>query len=190
MNQALVVVDIQNDFCEGGALAVGGGNEVAERTAAYINKVGYAYETIVYTADWHMPPPSTNGGHFGHPPDYINTWPVHCVAGTKGAEFHPAIARLPKEVETIFLKGHGRPDYSGFQGVNSNGERLNDYLLGHNVKYLDVVGLAGDYCVRYTALDGISLDFTVVILPGLVASVRGVEATNETEQMIANASCE
>lgn len=190
MNQALVVVDIQNDFCEDGALAVAGGNWIAERTADFISKVGFAYETIVYTKDWHLAPPDTNGGHFGDPPDFVNTWPVHCVGGTKGAEFHPAIQNIIIPNENIFYKGVGRPDYSGFQGVNDDGDTLTDFLMGFNVRYLDVVGLAGDYCVRHTALDGIDLGFNVMVLSGLVASVKGHAGTEETLKLVEDASCE
>lgn len=187
---ALIVVDVQNDFCEGGALEVIGGNAVAERIAEYIQKVGFSYNAIVYTADWHEAPPSTNGGHFGDPPDFVDSWPVHCVQNTRGAALHDAIGPIHKEPEDIFRKGQGRPDYSGFQGVNSEGDTLADFLHSYDIKYLDVVGLAGDYCVRHTALDGIREGFKVSLLSNLVASIGGHAATAETLELIADASFE
>ena len=183
MNNALIVVDVQKDFCEGGALAVPGGNMVAEDIADFIKESHRNYDFILFTKDWHNPPPDDNGGHFAlgykAKPDSVNSWPVHCVAGTPGASFHPALYRasLPFDSHHVFRKGQGKPDYSGFQGVNSDGWDLNAYLTHHGVQYLDVVGIAGDYCVRATALDAVNLGYEINMLPGYVASVGGHEAT-------------
>lgn len=185
MTKALIVVDVQNDFCEGGALAVEGGNEVAENIAEFINSSGDQYDLIVYTKDWHEAPPSTNGGHFGDPPDFVDSWPVHCVAETPGAEFHPAIKNFL--FGPTFYKGYGKPDYSGFQGKSFD-EGLNEVLKSKGITEVDVVGLAGDYCVRETALDAVKNGYKVNLLTNMIASVRGDEATQETVQDVAMAS--
>jgi nicotinamidase/pyrazinamidase len=187
MSKALVVVDVQKDFCEGGALAVNGGNAVAEGLADYIVNTD-RYSLVVFTKDWHKAPPETNGGHFAlapDEPDYINSWPVHCVAGRDGSDFHPAIEPLvTNHAEHMFLKGYGRPDYSGFQGFNANNESLAEVLYSVKISEIDVAGIAGDYCVRATALDGVANGFKVGLLPDLIASVRGPEATEEAVQAV------
>src|SRR5690242_14478573 len=120
MISALVVVDVQRDFTEGGALAVAGGSNIAHRIANCMNLYGgdgksAKYRYMVATKDWHLPADS-NGGHFSDTPDYISTWPAHCVQGSEGAQFHPAIAEVADKFDRIFYKGNGRADYSGFQG--------------------------------------------------------------------------
>lgn len=176
---ALIIVDVQNDFCEGGALSVAGGNAIANSIAEFVTTQHRLYDHVVLTMDWHNPPPDDNGGHFGDPPDFVDSWPVHCVAGTHGAELHPALkhASLPFDAHHVFRKGQGKPDYSGFQGVNMEGVGLAEHLAKHGVQYIDVVGIAGDYCVKHTALDAKRLGFDVQILPGYVVSVGGDEAT-------------
>lgn len=187
--QALIVVDVQLDFCEGGALAVDGGNAIAERIANYIERYGPTYNSVVFTKDWHEAPPSTNGGHFGDPPDFVDTWPVHCVMHTPGAEFHPAIKDVAWEypLDHTFYKGTGRPDYSGFQGLNQNNETLTDFLRGHNIGLVDVVGLAGDYCVKQTALDAARLGLNTMMFRPLTASVGGDEATERAIREVTDA---
>lgn len=186
MKFALIVVDLQVDFCEDGALAVPGGNRVAEDIDHFINEEGWAYDEIIFTKDWHEAPPSTNGGHFGDPPDYVDTWPVHCVQFSKGAEFHPAIRNQTYKwpLQNIFYKGDGRPDYSGFQGYNYLGDTLGDFLFNQGITNVDVAGLAGDYCVRETALDAARRGYYTTVLPNLTASVGGEKATAETVRML------
>jgi nicotinamidase/pyrazinamidase len=180
MRRALVVVDVQVDFCEGGRLPVAGGSVVALRIDEYIKQWGDQYEKIVFTKDWHNDLPDTNGGHFAvtQDPDYVSTWPVHCVAGTEGAFFkiNTIDAIDPKRTD-VFYKGEGRPDYSGFQGKNFDGTDLDKYLLDEGIDSIDVVGIAGDHCVRATALDGCDYGYEVRILPDMVASVGGTDAT-------------
>lgn len=178
MSRALIVVDVQNDFCEGGALAVRGGNEVASRVANHVKQYGSIYDFIAFTKDSHKPWPDTNGGHFSENPDFVDSWPVHCVEGTHGAEFHPEILALPKGEDEIFYKGYGRPDYSGFQGYNSTPAPLAEVLRQADVSEVDIVGIAGDYCVKATALDAIKQGFRTRILPLMVTSVGGIEATH------------
>lgn len=196
MSTALIVVDVQKDFCEGGALAVEGGNKTAERIADYIETLGGLYQEIVFTKDSHLDWPDTNGGHFSETPDFVDTWPVHCVNGDEGAKFHPVInttcTLLTRHrtdwtrTDNIFYKGVGRPDYSGFQGKNQAGEGLSYWLSRRNVLNVDVVGIAGDYCVKYTALDAKRHGFLTNILPTLVASVKGEDGTQEALYALAN----
>lgn len=183
MRKALVVVDVQNDFCEGGALAVAGGNEVAEKIHDHIILHGQEYDLIVFTKDWHNPWPDTNDGHFSETPDYKTSWPVHCVRDTDGAALHYMVDDVHDMFAVwnlIFRKGQGKADYSGFQGINDQGRTLNNALYAYRIRDVDVVGIAGDYCVRETALDAQSLGYNVRILTDMVASVGGTEATWDT----------
>lgn len=177
MARALICVDIQVDFCEGGKLAVAGGHHVAELIAGYIWDRAASYSTIVFTADWHKPWPHKNGGHFSETPDFVDSWPPHCQQGTDGALLHDALAGVRPDSLHLFKKGDGRPDYSGFQGENSNGQSLYGWLAEAGITAVDVVGIAGDYCVLQTALDAKRNGFGTRILPQLVASVGGLEAT-------------
>lgn len=174
MSTALIVVDVQVDFCEGGALAVAGGNTVAERIAAYIDRMPYT--AVAFTKDWHNAWPDTNGGHFSEEPDFVDSWPVHCVAGTPGAEFSLNIKDAASGYP-VFYKGQGKPDYSGFQGVNSQGMSLNDYLWSRGTRWVDIVGIAGDYCVKQTALDAKRNGYKVHMMTQMIASVGGEDAT-------------
>ena len=181
MSRALIVVDVQNDFCEGGALAVAGGNDVAQRIQRYVERT--RYDLVVYTKDWHQPWPATNGGHFAEDPDYVDTWPPHCQQGTPGADFHPAVEMAHAShavINLVFRKGDGKPDYSGFQGFNDGEQSLNEFLADHDVTDVDVVGIAGDHCVRATALDAVENGYRVTLIPDMIASVGGPDATLAT----------
>ena len=182
---ALIVVDVQVDFCEGGALAVAGGNEVAERIAWTLEHARGAYAEIVFTKDWHNPLPDDNGGHFSGTPDFVDSWPVHCVQNSLGSAFHPAI-EWARDIYTmpIFYKGRGKPDYSGFQGIN-NGQTLDEFLQERGIDEVHVVGIAGDYCVRQTALDAKAKGYKTYIFPSMVASVGGPEATEAVQEELA-----
>lgn len=184
-NQALIVVDVQVDFCEGGRLAVAGGNEVAERIAWTIQHVRGAYREIVFTKDWHNPWPDENGGHFSENPDFVDSWPVHCEAGSPGANLHPELAKV-RDIYTmpIFRKGQGRPDYSGFQAVHS-GQSLDEFLRESGIDEVHVVGIAGDYCVRQTALDAKRKGYATYLFPSMIASVGGPEATERVREELA-----
>lgn len=188
MAKALIVVDVQNDFCEGGALPVPGGVATAAKIRDHILISHRGYERIFFTKDFHAPPPDDNGGHFGDPPDYVNTWPVHCVAGTFGERLRVEMKEtLPiwfDDKVDIFRKGFGKPDYSGFQGYNPQGLSLGGALKDAGIDEVHVCGLAGDYCVRATALDAVRLGYYTVVMTDLVASIGGDEATLETVRMI------
>lgn len=161
--RALVVVDVQNDFCEGGSLAVTGGADVARRINALLTRPEYTH--IVATKDFHIDP----GDHFSDTPDYRNSWPRHCVAGTPGAEFHPNLDATP--VEAVFTKGEYAAAYSGFEGRDADGTALTDWLRRHGIDEIDVVGLTTDYCVRATATDGVAQGFRTRVLLDHTAGV-------------------
>ncbi|NNG40285.1 isochorismatase family protein [Flexivirga sp. ID2601S] len=179
MARALVIVDVQNDFCEGGSLAVNGGIEVAERINAYVAGDDPAYDQIVATADWHIDP----GDHWSDNPDFQHSWPVHCKVGTPGADFRsevqPAIARAA----AIFRKGQYEAAYSGFEGATEDGEKLTDWLRDHDVDTVDVVGIATDYCVRATALDAAGAGFSTTVLDGLTAGVAPESTSAALEEL-------
>jgi len=162
--RALIIVDVQNDFCEGGSLAVTGGAAVARAITAYLaTEPGYAY--VVATKDFHIEP----GDHFSDHPDYAESWPPHCVAGTPGAEFHPDLDT--DKVASVFRKGAYAAAYSGFEGAEERGTLLADWLRARHVDEVDVVGIATDYCVRATARDAIRGDFATRVLLDLTAGV-------------------
>lgn len=196
MTIALIVVDTQVDFCEGGALAVEGGNYVAEGIRRHLEDAADFYEQIVFTQDWHNAPPDDNGGHFALPPaepDFVDSWPVHCVAGTAGAELHPTLSEWVhyavddsgRDYELDFLvKGCGKPGYSAFDGriVRVNGEdlKLADYLNKFNHQEIHICGIAFDYCVYETAVDATTYTDSRILVfnDGLCAAVdqKGAEA--------------
>jgi nicotinamidase/pyrazinamidase len=166
MSTALIVVDVQNDFCEGGSLAVSGGADVAEAISQHIST--HAYDHVVATRDFHIDP----GPHFADVPDYVRSWPAHCVAGTPGAEFHPALDT--GKVEEVFSKGAHAAAYSGFQGAAGDGTPLARWLTDRRVRAVEVVGIATDHCVRATAVDAAENGFAVRVLLNLTAGVSKV----------------
>lgn len=164
-HRALIIVDVQPTFCEGGALPVPGGNAVAERVAAYVAAHRDDYDLVVTTQDWHIDP----GEHFSEAPDFVDTWPPHGVAGTAEAELHSALAELAPDVSV--KKGQYAAAYSGFEGVDESGTGLDKLLQAHGVEALDVVGLAESHCVKETALDGVRAGYRVRVLTDLTAPV-------------------
>jgi nicotinamidase/pyrazinamidase len=169
-HRALIVVDVQNDFCEGGALAVAGGAEIARRISEHVQGHGDEYATIVATADWHQDP----GGHFAEQPDFVDTWPPHCRIGTHGALFHPAADVAFEHVEAVFRKGGHGAAYSGFEGfATQDGNRvaLAQWLRNRAIEQVEVAGLATDHCVRATALDACKQGFETTVLLDLTAGV-------------------
>jgi nicotinamidase/pyrazinamidase len=163
--RALIIVDVQNDFCEGGSLAVAGGTAVARGISSLIATPGHGYAHVVATQDYHIDP----GSHFAANPDYVQSWPPHCVAGTNGAEFHPDLDTGP--VEAVFRKGAHAAAYSGFEGADDQGTPLADWLRARDVDQVDVAGIATDYCVRATAADAAANGFRTNVLLGLTAGV-------------------
>lgn len=191
MSRALIIVDVQNDFCEGGSLAVPGGAAVAGAISEYVEAHHNAFDHVVATQDWHIDP----GAHFSDAPDFIDSWPPHCVAGTKGAELHPDLDT--EYIQAYFQKGQFAAAYSGFEGLLApedavpTGERppgampgdaerfapdedaigLDDWLQSHDVEDVVVVGIATDYCVRATALDAVQAGYGVTVLRSLTAGI-------------------
>jgi len=168
--KALIVVDVQNDFCEGGSLAVAGGAAVAAAISRHVSAGGYDH--VVATRDHHIDP----GPHFSDTPDYVDSWPPHCRAGTAGASFHPDLDVAP--IEAVFSKGAHAAAYSGFEGADPAGRSLAEWLRERDVEAVDVVGIATDHCVRATALDAaraglhttVLLEFTAGVAPATVDS--------------------
>ena len=166
MSRALIVVDVQNDFCEGGSLAVAGGAAVAAGITAHAGQGLEAgqYAHVVGTRDHHVDP----GAHFSDTPDFLDSWPRHCVVGTDGVELHPALDR--GLLQAVFDKGEHVAAYSGFEGA-ADGTGLADWLRAHGVDAVDVVGIATDHCVRATALDAVKEGFRTRVLLELTAGV-------------------
>ncbi|MGW1891668.1 isochorismatase family protein [Streptomyces sp. NPDC002004] len=169
MRRALIVVDVQNDFCEGGSLAVAGGAEVAAAITELIGQAPAGYRHVVATRDHHIAP----GEHFSDRPDFRHSWPAHCVAGTEGVGFHPnfAPAIASGAVDAVFDKGAYAAAYSGFEGADENGVSLGHWLRERGITEVDVVGIATDHCVRATALDATREGFRTHVLLDLTAGV-------------------
>lgn len=168
MSRALLLVDIQNDFTEGGALAVAGGDEVARAASRYLRDHAGDYAVVLASRDWHDPA-GDNGGHFSAQPDYRDTWPPHCVAGTARAEYDDGFDT--SRVTHHIRKGQGRPAYSLFEGVAEDGRTAEQVLREHGVSSVDLAGIATDHCVRASALDALRAGFEVRVLTDLVAGV-------------------
>ena len=196
MSRALIIVDVQNDFCEGGSLAVAGGAEVAAAISEYVDAHHLQFDHIVATQDWHIDP----GSHFSETPDFKDSWPPHCVAGTKGAELHPDLDT--EYIQAYFQKGQFAAAYSGFEGLLApedavpTGDRqpgtlaagggggdteayaaavdaigLDDWLQSHDVEDVVVVGIATDYCVMATSLDAVQAGYSVTVIRSLTAGI-------------------
>ena len=187
MNQrALIVVDVQNDFCEGGSLAVAGGAGVAAAITGFLREQPGSgrpeYAAVVGTLDWHVDP----GHHFSADPDYVDTWPVHCVVGTEGSQSHPALDR--SLIEAWFHKGRHAAAYSGFEGRTEDGQGrpgagLADWLRERGVEAVDVVGIATDHCVRATAMDAVTAGFATRVLLDLTVGVATASTRSTLEQL-------
>ena len=174
--RALLIVDVQPTFCEGGALAVEGGNAVAQRIADFVTENEEEYELVVATQDWHINP----GKHFSDNPDFVDTWPPHGIADTPEAELHDAIDAL--NLDDVVKKGQYEAAYSGFEGVNKSGETLEEILRQARITDIDVVGIAESHCVKATALDAIELGWPTRVLEDLTVPVSeelGVAARAE-----------
>jgi nicotinamidase/pyrazinamidase len=173
MARALIVVDVQNDFCEGGSLGVDGGAQVASDIGSLLHRwarrdgdpAAPAYDVVVASKDHHVDP----GHHWSPDPDFVESWPVHCRVGTDGEAFHPNLD--PQPFDAVFLKGDHDAAYSAFEGRTVDGDALTDWLHRRGVDELDVCGIATDYCVRETALDAVENGFATRVLVALCAGV-------------------
>ncbi len=163
MTRALIVVDVQNDFCEGGSLAVAGGAAVASAIGELLRS-DHGYDLVVATRDHHIDP----GPHFSDTPDYVDSWPPHCVVGTQGVELHPNLG--DPSFAAVFDKGEYSAAYSGFEGF-AEAKSLGDYLRAAEVTTVDVCGIATDHCVRATAMDAALAGYATTVLAALTAAV-------------------
>jgi nicotinamidase/pyrazinamidase len=183
MKRALIVVDVQNDFCEGGSLPVAGGARVASDIGELLHHwtrqddQAPSYDHVVATKDHHIDP----GAHWSQEPDFVESWPVHCQVGTDGEAFHPNLD--PQPFDAIFLKGEHAAAYSGFEGRTTRGESLADWLRARGVDQVDVCGIATDYCVRATALDARKAGFRTRLLADLCAGVAPESTTSALAQL-------
>jgi nicotinamidase/pyrazinamidase len=183
MRHALIVVDVQNDFCEGGSLAVNGGAEVAFRIGDLLHHWSHQdpkapdYQVAVATRDHHIDP----GDHFSDDPDFDHSWPPHCVVGSDGEAFHPNLD--PQPFDAVFLKGEHAAAYSGFEGRAADGTLLADWLRSRGITQVDVCGIATDYCVRATALDAVRNGFDTRVLGSLCAGVAPASTDTALAEM-------
>lgn len=186
MSRALLIVDVQNDFTEGGALAVSGGDAVASAISAHLSAHAEEYAVIIASRDWHDAD-GDNGGHFADEPDFVDSWPVHCVAGTEGADYDPLLTT--DAITHHVRKGQGRPAYSMFEGVTEDGKTVAQALTAQGVTEADIVGIATDHCVRASALDAIEHGVRVRVLTDLIAGV-GEESSAAALAELAHAGAE
>jgi nicotinamidase/pyrazinamidase len=184
MAKALFIVDVQRDFCEGGSLAVDGGAAVATAISDYLNEHAESYDMILASRDWHSAE-GDNGGHFaaaGTEPDFVHTWPVHCVAGTPGAEYHP---NLDTDFVMVHIqKGQGKPAYSLFEGSTPEGKPIAEVIAQFGIDDVDVVGIATDYCVLASALDAKKAGMKVRVISDLTAGVAPKSTEAAIDQLV------
>ena len=181
MRNALLAIDLQNDFVQGGSLPVPGGSQVAAQIARHIRHFKTEYTLVVGTRDYHEDP----ADHFSATPDFVNTWPPHCVIGTAGAGFFPAVQNLVREklIQVVVSKGRHAAAYSGFEGYDPRGHLLVDVLKEARIDHIDICGIATDYCVRATALDARKNAFATRILVNLCVSVTEATGLQAIEEM-------
>jgi nicotinamidase/pyrazinamidase len=184
MVRALVIIDVQNDFTEGGALGVEGGAAVAAAITEHLREHPDDYAVVIASRDWHDPD-NDNGGHFASAgePDFVSTWPRHCMAGTEGAEYHPAIDTGLIDIHV--RKGQGAPAYSIFEGTTDDGRGIVAALDELGITDVDVVGIATDYCVRASALDALAAGRRVRVLTHLVAGVAPASSAAALDELAA-----
>lgn len=182
MAHALFIIDVQNDFTEGGSLGVDGGAAVADGITSYLQEHPGRYDEVFASRDWHDAD-NSNGGHFATDaaPNFVETWPVHCVAGTSGAEYHPG---LDESLVTVHIrKGQGKPAYSIFEGVGEGGEGVAELLASRGITSVDVVGIATDYCVLASAKDALAAGLSVRVLSDLVAGVAAESSVAALDEL-------
>lgn len=184
MARALLVIDVQVDFCEGGALGCDGGAQAALDITKHIKANRQQYDFVIASRDWHAPN-SPNGGHFppaGEQPDFVNNWPLHCIAGELGAEYHPNLdASL---IDIHIKKGQGAHGYSIFDGIDDNGTSFEEVLKEHSITEVDVVGIATDYCVRASSLDANLAGLNVRVITSLTAGVNPRSTEAAIDEMV------
>jgi nicotinamidase/pyrazinamidase len=188
MAKALFIIDVQNDFCEGGSLAVTGGAACASNITTFLNQHANAFDLVIASRDWHSAD-GDNGGHFAvapTEPDFVNSWPVHCVAGSVGAEYHPNLDT--NFVDVHIEKGQGKPSYSIFEGATREGQPLLELLEERAITEVTVVGIATDYCVLASALDAKASGREVTVITALTAGVAATSSEQAIDTMV-DAGC-
>jgi nicotinamidase/pyrazinamidase len=188
MAKALFIIDVQNDFCEGGSLAVTGGAACASNITTFLNQHANAFDLVIASRDWHSAD-GDNGGHFAvapTEPDFVNSWPVHCVAGSVGAEYHPNLDT--NFVDVHIEKGQGKPSYSIFEGVTRDGQLLLELLDERAISEVTLVGIATDYCVLASALDAKASGREVTVITALTAGVAATSSEQAIDTMV-DAGC-
>ena len=178
-NRALIVVDVQPTFCEGGALGVAGGHAVAKAIADHAARHRDRYDLVVTTQDWHIDP----GAHFSDEPDFVDTWPPHGVAGTPEAELHPALADLKPDAR--LKKGAYAAAYSGFDATDDDGRELATVLDDARISEVETVGIAESHCVKATALDAVALGLHTRVLTDLTVPVTPEQGAQARAAMVA-----
>ena len=182
MSKALFIIDVQNDFTEGGALGVAGGDAVAAGISEHLAAHPGEYAHVFASRDWHDGD-NDNGGHFSATPDFVDTWPPHCVSGTRGAEYHRALDTAAIDVHV--RKGQGKPAYSIFEGTTDDGSTVPEALAALGIDAVDVVGIATDYCVRASALDAVHAGLTTRVLVALTAGVAAESSQSALTELAA-----
>ncbi len=177
INRALLVVDVQNDFCEGGSLAVEGGVAVAQRITQHMRHSSAFYDLIVASKDYHIRPQ----GHFSRHPDFVTSWPVHCVAGTLGSHFHPALDH--SFFDEVVFKGEYDAAYSMFEGKTESGEALIQLLERKEIEVVEICGIATDYCVLQSGISSLEYGFPTTIFIDLVAGVSPEGSADALEEL-------
>lgn len=184
MSRALLVIDVQVDFCEGGALACDGGAAVASAITKHIMSNRKDYDLVIASRDWHTPG-SENSGHFPKPgiePDFVSTWPLHCIAGEKGAEYHPNLDS--SLIDVHIKKGQDANGYSIFEGIDDQGQSFKEVLEANSITDVDVVGIATDYCVRASSLDAQKHGLRARVISSLTAGVNAASVEAAIDEMI------
>lgn len=184
MSKALLVIDVQNDFCEGGALACEGGAAVARKITEYLENRKSNYSLIIASRDWHTPN-HLNDGHFptdGSVPDFVKTWPLHCIAETAGAEYHPNLDTALVDIH--IKKGQGANGYSIFDGTDEQGRSFSQVVADGGITEVDVVGIATDYCVRASSLDAVRHGLSVRVISSMTAGVDPASTEKAVDEMI------
>lgn len=184
MAKALLVIDVQVDFCEGGALGCDGGSAVARGITDYLKVAKSSYDFVIASRDWHTPN-DPNGGHFppsDQAPDYVTNWPLHCIAGEAGAEYHPNLDT--SLIDIHIKKGQGSHGYSIFDGTAEDGEKFESLIARLGVQSVDVVGIATDYCVRASSLDAIKAGLAVRVITSLTAGVDRGSTEAAIDEMV------
>lgn len=175
--RALLVIDVQNDFCEGGALPVAHGAEIARRITQFIRQRVGTYELILASQDCHVEPK----GHFSSKPDFVFSWSIHALKGSYGSQLHQALDS--SLIDHVIYKGEYKGAFSAFEGITSAGEYLLELLERREIEVVDICGIATDFCVLHTALDAIDSGFPTTVFLDLIGGVSEQGSIDALEEL-------